>query len=253
MNVIYVPGPAAREYAHLGLNHYSGCSYGCTYCYMKAMGQKYKTLRFDQPRAKLDVLRGLEADCRRLAGTRERVHLCFSTDPYQPLDEKEELTRKVLEMFRRYGIPFQVLTKGGLRALRDFDLYGGVDLFGVTLTTLDRLQAERWEPEAAIPMDRVKSLQVAHGRGIRTWVSLEPVIDPDAALQVIRETHEVVDLYKIGRIAHTDMGFSVNWRHFAVAVVGLCRSLGVKYYIKESLAKYLKAGDYENTDWRVVS
>jgi DNA repair photolyase len=251
MNIIYQPGGEALEYAYLGLNHYIGCNHRCSYCYMRAMDKRYGTLDFDNPRAKKDVLELLESDCQKIAGTEQRVHLCFATDAYQRIDQEHKLTREVIKLLRKHTIPFQVLTKGGECAGRDFDLYGRNDLFGVTLTSLREDWTIYHEPMAAPPSHRMAALHAAKQKRIKTWVSLEPVIDAAEAFRIIETTAGYVDLYKIGKLNH-QKNPGVNWRQFAADVVGVCNRLGKKYFLKSSLAKYLDASAYENTDWRII-
>lgn len=251
MNLIYRPKGAAAEYALWGLNHYAGCDHGCSYCYMRAMHKRYKLGDFDRPHEKKRVLELLEADCRKLTGIDQRVQLCFATDPYLRLDVETKLTRGVIVLLRKYDIPFQVLTKGGRYAARDFDLYGPDDLFGVTLTRMDECWLTYYEPMAGTLHERLASLQAAHARGIKTWVSLEPVICAGEALRIIEQTAGFVDLYKIGALTGMKNP-GVDYAAFAANAVAVCRRLGGKYYLKESLARYLDESAYENTDWRVV-
>jgi len=75
--------------------------------------------------------------------------------------------------------------------------------------------------------------------GIRTWVSLEPVVDPEQSLELIRETADFVDEYKIGRWNHDPKADEIDWKDFGNKAVALCESLGKKYYIKKDLAIFL--------------
>jgi len=251
MNIIYRPGGEAAEYAFLGLNHYIGCAHGCTYCYMRDMDRRFGTLDFDNPRAKADVLELLERDCQKLQGTDQRVHVSFATDPYQPLDGQVKLTRDVLQMLQYYSIPFQILTKAGRSAARDFDVYRNCDLFGVTLTTLDPAMVAAYEPRAAVPIERMVALQMAKEAQIKTWVSLEPVLNEEEAIRIIERTCGFVDLYKVGALNHRKNP-GIAWRKFAPKVVEVLKACGAKYYLKSSLSRYLEPGQYENTDWRVI-
>ena len=79
-----------------------------------------------------------------------------------------------------------------------FDLYGPSDWFVVTLTFCDPDDSKRYEPGASLPKDRIKALEEAHRRGIQTWVSMEPVLDPDQTLHLIEITHEFVDHFRVG-------------------------------------------------------
>ena len=75
---------------------------------------------------------------------------------------------------------------------------------------------------------------------IQTWASLEPVIDPVQSLQIIRETKDFVDEYKIGRWNHDPRADRIDWKAFGEETIELCRMLGKKFYIKKDLAVFLK-------------
>ena len=161
--------------------------------------------------------------------------LSFTTDPYQPLDEEIGLTRRAIELLHGHGMFVEVLTKGGMRAARDFDLLGPKDAFASTLTFLDEGRSKEWEPRAALPTDRIRAIAEAQDRGIPTWVSLEPVIDPDESIQIIRETHKIVDLFKVGRLNYHPAAAGIDWAKFGREAESLLVSLGKPYYIKDDL------------------
>lgn len=72
-------------------------------------------------------------------------------------------------------------------------------------------------------------------RGIKTWVSLEPVIDPGQALELIRELHPIVDHWKVGKLNY--QALDVDWIKFREDVKALLESLGADYYLKKSLTE----------------
>lgn len=251
MSVIYKPRGRAQEYSHLAINHYRGCGHRCTYCYVPAITHNQQF--FYQQSLRKDVIKQLEKEAPKYAGTDKRVLLSFSSDPYQPLDTKEGATRKVLEILKAHDIPFQVLTKGGLRAVRDFDLYGPKDAFAVTFTSMFAARAAETEPKAAIPRDRLEALSIAKERGIHTWVSLEPVLNIFQSLVVIEFSHKDVDLFKIGITNHIDVGITPDqWRDFGIQAISLCKAYNTKYFIKHDLQRYLGDVKFENTDNRIV-
>ena len=57
---------------------------------------------------------------------------------------------------------------------------------GVTLSFINDASRREWEPMASSVQSRLRILQKALEMGIYTWVSMEPVIIPDEALDVIR-------------------------------------------------------------------
>jgi len=203
---------------------------------------------FSHPKTRgADFIPNLFREVSRCPGRGRRVLLCFTCDPYQPFDVEEGITRQAIHVLHGGGYAVEVLTKGGQRALRDLDLFGPGDAFATTLTLLDDLRSMTWEPGAALPGDRITTIEAFHGAGIETWVSLEPVLDPDTALEIIRRTHEFVDLYKVGKLNYENtlpvhlrsLVDHIDWRAFGIAAVDLLRSLGKPYYVKKDLAAFL--------------
>ncbi len=258
MSIIYEPNGRAREYSYLAINHLIGCLHGCPYCYARDIHKKFHQKRaghpFDVAQVRQDVLPLLRKQAPKFAGTCKRVLLCFMTDPYQPSNVYGMITREVIKILRSHDIPFQILTKGGVRAVTDFDLYGEHDAFATTMTWLDDEVSLKFEPGAAVPTSRLAAIRIAKEKfNIETWVSLEPVMDPDHSLGIIRRTHEFVDLYKIGKLNHQKSG--TNWAEFASAAIELCEKYGKEYYIKNDLieAAGLHPSEYTNTDTRMIN
>ncbi len=172
----------------------------------------------------------------------------YAADPYHPFDTS--LTRETIQVLIQHGMAFCTLTKGGSRALRDSDLFRPErDAFATSLTLLDEAASAKWEAGAASPEDRIETLKRFHEAGIYTWVSLEPVIDPDVTLEIIRQTHPFVDLFKVGRINYSGLTKKINWREFTARVVGLLSETGSNHYIKKDLQPYLPSG-YQNIKYR---
>ncbi|MDD8025322.1 MAG: radical SAM protein [Acidobacteriota bacterium] len=241
MNVIYEPKGRAREYSELACNLYRGCTHGCRYCYapscMRTSADKWHAKA--EPREK--VLEMLEKDASRLRGDSRRVLFCFLSDPYQPIERQERLTRRALEIVARNELRSQILTKGSADLiLEDLDLMkqSGTEL-GVTLCFSDDETRKAWEPNASTVMDRLSVLRIAHQAGIHTWVSLEPVIDPIQALEVIRTAHGFVDFWKVGKLNHMkDIESQIDWRKFLIEAKRLLDSVGADYYVKDDLRRY---------------
>lgn len=243
---IYAPRGQAGEYAPLATNPYRGCGHGCAYCYVPKV-LRMSRAEFDAGAApRPDFMKHLVRDARQYeaAGSTDQVMLSFTTDPYPT--EHHELTREVLKVLIEHGLGFCTLTKGGSRALRDLDLFRPErDAFASTLTSLDAAFSAKWERAAAPPEERIATLRRFYDAGIFTWVSLEPTLDIDASLAIVRATHLFVDLYKVGRANYLPMTKSTDWRDYTVRMVGLLDSLDARAYIKHDLQSYLPAG-YHN-------
>jgi len=239
-SIIYIPKGRAREYSPLACNLYSGCGHRCSYCYAPSAVRK-SSEDFYQPAPRANIIDKIKSDAIRLSrsGHVGQVLLCFTCDPYQPIDANLGLARQAIQVLHEYGFTVQVLTKGGRRALRDIDLFTGKDAFASTLTFISESDSLEWEPNAATPSDRFDTLRQFHAAGIPTWASLEPVIDPEQSLEIIRQTHPFVDLYKVGKLNYHPIASAIDWASFAHRAVALLKRLGKPYYIKKDLERYL--------------
>jgi DNA repair photolyase len=241
MSVIYEPAGRAREYAALAANLYAGCAHGCKYCYAPGALRRDKESFHGSPAPRAHIIDELRKDCKKLAvGDHPPVLLSFTTDPYQPIDVEYGLTREAITILHEHGLAVEVLTKGGMRAARDFDLLTAKDAFATTLTFLNAGQSREWEPLAALPEDRIEAMKLAHGKSIRVWASLEPVIDPEQSLELIRQTAPFVDLFKVGKLNHHPAAQSVDWHRFGWEAKKLLDSLGNAYYLKDDLRKEMR-------------
>ncbi|MDF0591855.1 phage/plasmid primase, P4 family, partial [Candidatus Methanocrinis natronophilus] len=260
--ILYQPGGPAFEYSPWAINVAKSCSFGCCYCFAPPLMNKTKAYFHCIPDPKKNILQSIHRGMKKAlaAGCRiDRVHLTFVGDFYDPAswnkDEfasHEEQTRAIIEAIHSHGVGIQVLTKSGMAATRDFDLYRPGDWFGVTITTWDPDEVSEWEKKAASTADRMEALAVAHSMGISTYVSLEPVISAAGALEAIRQTHQYVDRYMVGKMTADSRNEnrdkmkstikSVDWRKFTAEMVALMDELGCDYYVKDSLQQFLPDG-----------
>lgn len=109
---------------------------------------------------------------------------------------------------------------------------------GITLSFSNDVSRQEWEPQASTIQSRLAILEKAHEMGIYTWVSMEPVIIPEEALEVIQMAHPYVDFWKVGKLNHNkEVESKVDWPKFRKDVISILESKGCKYYIKEDLQK----------------
>jgi DNA repair photolyase len=152
-------------------NLYKGCTHGCVYCYAPSLTHDeriwgtYVDVKVNAPLVLERELRGLR---------KEEVFLSSASDPYQPVEARYRLTRRCLEVLHRHRFPVSILTRSPL-VLRDLDLLkklGSVRV-GMSITTVPVREFEPGVPPLERRVDTLRRLRKA---GIRTWVSLAPVI-----------------------------------------------------------------------------
>jgi DNA repair photolyase len=265
MGAIYPPDGKAGEYSRWALNLYRGCTHGCFYCYGPGAAFRSQKDFFADPVEMKNVLSKLDRDRHvfKAEGHTGPVLLSFLSDPYQPVETETRLTRRAIELLKDAGISVNILSKAGLRATRDFDLLDPNDWVGTTLTFSNESQSLKEEPKAGTPMERVEYLRTAKERGLKTWVSIEPIVDPVQALQMIEMTMLYCDHFKIGKLNYNKIERgerrektkkthdAIDWNRFLRKTIdtleghGFVRTLepatykGRDYYIKQDTKLYI--------------
>ena len=239
MPAIYQPRGKAYEYSPLALNLYKGCAHACAYCFAPSATftdrEQFSAAAYIRPRP--GIIAELEKDAKKYAGDPREVLLSFTSDAYQPCEERHGITRQALEILKANNLRPTILTKAGKLAQRDFDILATIPgaAFAVTLTTDNEAESKEWEPGAALPAERIENLRAAHAAGIKTWVSFEPVINPAAVLRIIEQTHGFVGLYKVGKLNYHQHSKSINWVSFRENATALLDKIGKPYIVKKDL------------------
>jgi DNA repair photolyase len=166
------------------INPYRGCEHGCIYCFARpthayqglSPGLDFESKLFVKPDAPELLRRELAAP-----GYRPRViAMGTNTDPYQPIERKWRVTRRILEVLRETGHPVGIVTKSAL-ITRDLDILSDMaakNLVKVALsvTTLDQKLARVMEPRAATPRLRLQTIRKLSEAGVPTAVMTAPII-----------------------------------------------------------------------------
>lgn len=265
LKAVYRPKGRALEYSAWALNLYKGCTHGCFYCYGPGAAFRSESEYFGDPQELKDVLKNIESDRNVLrdSGHFGPVLLSFLSDPYQPAEMETELTRNVIKLLKEAEIKINILSKGGRRATRDFDLLGPDDWAGATLTFSDDEQSRTEEPQAGIPSERLEYLRMAKENGINTWASIEPVVDPFQAVNLINRSLPFTDHFKIGKLNFDTMRHgdrrervkkihdSIDWTAFLREAIAILEGAGFSrtrtpgeynvrgYYIKQDTVRFL--------------
>ena len=166
------------------INPYRGCEHGCIYCYARPS------------HAYWDLSPGLDFETKLIAKTNAAevlaqqlskpgyvcapINLGSNTDPYQPIEREQMLTRRLLEVLLRFRHPVTIVTKGAL-ILRDLDLLAEMASLRlvrvmISLTTLDADLKRVLEPRAASPNARLRAIRVLREAGIPVGVLCSPII-----------------------------------------------------------------------------
>lgn len=152
------------------LNVYTGCDHACLYCYITSYIPKAFRVR-----TKEGLLPKLERELRKF-DRRYIIALSYSSDPYPTIEKELGITRKVLELFRRYDVRCLLLTKSDIFE-RDLDILSELKCaVGITVTTIDERNAKLIEPKTPKPEDRIRALKKAKSAGIPVYARIDPII-----------------------------------------------------------------------------
>jgi len=166
------------------LNPYRGCEHGCVYCYARPSHEYLgfsAGLDFESKiMVKTDAPELLERTFRSARWKPEPVALSGNTDCYQPAERALMLTRRCLEVFRRFRNPVSITTKNAL-ILRDLDHLTSLAEadcvhVAISITSLDHSLVRVMEPRTSAPARRLETIAELARRNIPVGVTMAPVI-----------------------------------------------------------------------------
>jgi DNA repair photolyase len=186
--VIEMDARSALVASRLGVdyvvNPYTGCRFGCSYCYATFMS-RYVSEPIEEWGEYVYVKRNLvelfERELARMEPQRRTRSILMSsvTDPYQGVEAKYRLTRGVMEALARERYPgsVSVLTKSPL-VLRDIDCFRELLDFeaGLTVTSAEDEIGLWLEAHAPRPEKRLATLAALNEAGIRTYAFVGPLV-----------------------------------------------------------------------------
>ena len=232
------------DYATDQITVYRYCPYNCAYCYVwrnKLFASRVVRGRYDP----------VEEARKYLRKNGRTIVVSFVSDPYPPEEAVRGLTRRVLELLCRTGNRVMVLTKNPLIPLsRDLDLFiNGYDAWlGTTVITLSIVISSVLENHAPNPWLRLYALKLAKEKGVKTWLSIEPIIPYKTdIIDIINASKSFTDYYVLGAFNYPKhLGFKLSkeelrryYQYKIPKAIELLESYGISYHIKKELKRYL--------------
>lgn len=166
------------------VNPYRGCEHGCIYCFARpshgylglSAGLDFETKIVARP----DAPEVLARELRRKGYQVAPIALGTNTDPYQPVEAKMGIMRRILEVLSEFNHPVSIVTRGAT-ILRDLDILADMAArrlvhVGVSVTTLDADLARRMEPRAPAPQVRIRMIREIAREGVPVRVMAAPMI-----------------------------------------------------------------------------
>jgi len=178
------------------INPYIGCGHGCAYCFARYVAKKIGR-KSEEWGSFVYVKRNAPTVLKREIVKKKRGTVLMSsvTDPYQPLERKYNLTRKLLEILAFHDFPLTILTKSPL-VLRDVSILkrlSDVEV-GFTIVTLDERARACFESHAPPIVERLEALRQLKKEGISTFVMLGPILPGISDRELKKYVEQMADL-----------------------------------------------------------
>jgi len=176
------------------LNPYSGCAFGCSYCYAAFFA------RDNEQREKCGYWVSVKENALALLKkirhkpiTGKTVYMSSVTDPYQPIERKIELTRDILKELLHYHQPRLVIQTRSPIATRDIDLFKQFKVIQVnmTITTDSEKVRKVFEPLCPGNNARLAAIKEINEAGINTCITMTPLLpieDPHTFAKSLLDT-----------------------------------------------------------------
>ena len=162
------------------LNPYSGCSFGCNYCYA-AFFIRDETAQNNWGhwvRVKKNAVELLRKRSKSLQG--QRIYMSSVTDPYQPIERQLELVRELLEILVDHQPRLVVQTRSPM-VVRDIDLFSSFDHVQVNMTVTTDSESVRkaFEPLCPSNEQRLEAIAKVHAAGVPSMITMTPLLPVD--------------------------------------------------------------------------
>ncbi|SER75707.1 DNA repair photolyase [Gracilibacillus ureilyticus] len=196
-----------NDYSHT-LNPYVGCVFGCSYCYVRQ--SPVGLFRREEWGTWVDVKQEVkEKIMKEISNLRKRnkqvtIFMSSSTDPYQPIEYRERVTRSLLEGMVEVPPDFLFVQTRSPLVTRDIDLFDKLKpklRISVTVETDDDEVRKRFSPHAPPIPVRLKAVRQLKERELPVQLAIAPVLPFTSKFPaIIAETVDrvVIDDYFTG-------------------------------------------------------
>lgn len=159
------------------MNIYKGCCHGCIYC--DSRSECYHIENFDTVRAKENALQIIRSELSRKVKPGV-VGMGSMSDPYNPFEKDELLTRHTLELISAYGFGVAIATKSPL-VTRDIDILSEIAernpvIVKITITTPRDDLSRKIERNVAVSSERFAAIKKLSDAGIFCGILMMPIL-----------------------------------------------------------------------------
>lgn len=185
---------------------YRGCSHGCKYCFAnnrmakgfggmnnmqlgdhKAIENLFKAA-FESKKPPTDL--SVELMRRRVP-----FHLGGMSDPFQPREERHQLTLKFLRLSKMFKYPVVISSKIGWEPTEEyFDVLDpALHTWQISLLGRDEGYVRKFETYSSTPDQRISFIKKLKEKNFWVAVRIQPLVDLDQADRVLKDLYGYID------------------------------------------------------------
>lgn len=226
------------------LNPYSGCTFGCTYCYAAFFSRSEDLLKNwgYWVQVKENALQ-LLVKFRKKSLKGKTIYMSSVTDPYQPIERDLQLTRSLIDELAKYHQPRLVIQTRSPIVSRDIDLFKKFETIQVnmTITTDSETVRKTFEPLCPSNVSRLKAIKEVHDAGINACITMTPLLPIENADEFAQKLLDTGIKKFIIQPFHSEKGkFVASTRENAMQLINKMNWSNDQYLqVLETIKKYI--------------
>lgn len=184
---------------------YKGCTFGCSYCFAALRGSNHK---FDQQVADINIIakwfeQAIEKNDtsnikKEMLNHRVPIHLGGMADPFQKIEWELGVTYEFLKLTKKYQYPVNISTKTAHLPDKYWEVLDpNIHTFSLSIMGYNDDYIRIWESNTPTAKERIAFAKELKSRGFWVSIRIQPIIDIDEVLLLIKNSEEYVNFYTI--------------------------------------------------------
>lgn len=184
---------------------YRGCDFGCKYCFANnrqgnfAVKDEIAAIHLIEKWMFEAIEKGETNNIKKeLLHNRVPLHLGGMADPFQKRELKYGITKEFLKLTAKYKYPVNISTKTDNLTDEYFKILNPEHhTFQISLIGLTDNYIRKYETNTPTAIQRIEFIKELKSRGFWVSIRIQPLIDLQEAIELIKQTDKYVDYYTV--------------------------------------------------------
>ena len=203
------------------IDTYEGCSYGCKYCFANnraggfSKNRKNEAIEYEYMKKFFDKAFESEKEYKditiELMQHKVPLHLGGMADPFQHREYRDKMTFALLEMTNKYHYPVMISTKTASLPDEYWEILNpDIHAFQISLIGYSDEFIRKYETNTPLASERIAFIKELHNRGFWVSVRIQPLINLDEAIRVVKEVNGYVNYITVEHLKIPTDNFAVR-------------------------------------------